>query len=410
MQRVRMSLPFFKEFGWEAEIVTVDPKHSEMVKDPFFENTVPQETKIHYTKAIKKKFSGKIGLGSLALRSLWFYKTKVNSLLRQKKYDLIYFSTTQFPVCILGPYWKKKFKIPYVIDMQDPWHSDYYLDKPKTERPPKFWFSYRLNKFLEPLAMKDVDGIISVSDSYIQTLKQRYLRISNIPCEVITFGYLEEDFNLVKKNFAQIDIPFKSNSKYINLVYIGRGGFDMRPAISKLFQTFKELLENPIYEAEKLRYHFIGTSYAPNGSGTPTILPIAEEFGIQDYVVEITDRIAFFAAIKALLCADALVIPGSNDSSYTASKLYPYILAQKPLLALFNPSSSAYKIIKECNSGHVVSLTDINILGDIKTFLINLLENHEKRPNTNWELFKEYSAKNMTKKQCDLFDLILSDS
>ena len=55
---------------------------------------------------------------------------------------------------ILESYWKKKFGIPFIIDMQYPWDSEYYQDKPKSERPKKHWFSYRLNKLLEKLDPK----------------------------------------------------------------------------------------------------------------------------------------------------------------------------------------------------------------------------------------------------------------
>src|ERR1700744_6566545 len=133
MQRIRMSLPWFNQFGWEAEVVTVDPKYSAMPKDDLLMQAVPEGLVIHYVKAFDKSWTSNLGFGSIALRSLWFYRKKVNQLLKTSHFDLVYFSTTQFPVCILGAYWKKRFGIPYFIDMQDPWHSDYYRDKPKEE-------------------------------------------------------------------------------------------------------------------------------------------------------------------------------------------------------------------------------------------------------------------------------------
>src|SRR4051794_36292253 len=199
MQRVRMSLPFFSEFGFNAEVVCVDTKYADIVKDELLLTSVPLGIMIHKVKAFSKKWTSKIGLGSIALRSLYFYNKKVKALLRSKKYDLIYFSTTQFPVCILGRYWKRKYKVPYVIDMQDPWHSDYYQNKPKHERPPKYWFSYRLNKFLEPLAMKKVDGLIAVPKAYNITLKERYPSIKCIPAVTITFGAFKHDFETLRK-------------------------------------------------------------------------------------------------------------------------------------------------------------------------------------------------------------------
>ncbi len=105
MQRVRMSLPYFESYGWVAEVVTVDDKYSEQVKDELLAQSIQGNIKIHKVKAFNKNWTSKLGLGSIALRSLWFYRQKVNQLLKEEKYDLIYFSTTQFPVCILGAFW-----------------------------------------------------------------------------------------------------------------------------------------------------------------------------------------------------------------------------------------------------------------------------------------------------------------
>src|SRR5690349_13954411 len=101
MQRIRMSLPYFKQYGWEAEIVTVDPKYSDMQKDDLLTQSIPDDIKLHLVKAFSKKWTSKIGLGSIALRSIGSYMLKVNQLLKNQRFDLIYFSTTQFPVCIL---------------------------------------------------------------------------------------------------------------------------------------------------------------------------------------------------------------------------------------------------------------------------------------------------------------------
>ena len=46
---------------------------------------------------------------------------------------------------------------------------------------------------------------------------------------------------------------------------------------------------------------------------------------------------------------------GSDDPGYTASKIYPYILAEKPLLAIFHEESSVVRILQETNAGTVVT-------------------------------------------------------
>ena len=199
--RIRMSLSYFKDFGWEAEVICVDEKYCEIAKDDLLLQSIPENTVVYQVKALPKKWTAKIGLGSLALRSIWYLNRQVKLLLQAKNYDLIYFSTTEFPVCILGPIWKKRFQIPYIIDIQDAWHSTYYQNKPKKDRPKKHWFSYRLHKYSEPFAMQNCDGLIAVSPAYLDTLHQRYPKLQNKPAATIPFAAFEQDFNIAKSCF-----------------------------------------------------------------------------------------------------------------------------------------------------------------------------------------------------------------
>lgn len=405
MQRIRTSLPYFKQFGWDAEVVTIDEDYTEMVKDDLLLQSVPADIKIHKVKALSKKWTSKFGLGSIAIRSLYYYKQRVNALLQAEKFDLIYFSTTQFPVCVLGPYWKKRFGIPYVIDMQDPWHSDYYRNKPKSQQPPKYWFSYRLNKYLEPVAIKKADGLISVSQAYIDTLKKRYPTIKNIPAETITFGIFEPDLEIAKKNESAFSNLLSTDT--FNIVYVGRGGADMHKAITPVFKAFKNALQTDGSSFSKFRFYFIGTSYAVTGTGTPTITPLANEYGIQDYVIEITDRISYYHSLILLQKANALFIPGSDDPQYSASKVYPCLMMHKPLLPIFHPQSNVVNMLKTCTENAFVYTFETPALETLIQYnftqwangILNTVELNAKADN--------YTAKNLTHKQVELFNEVL---
>lgn len=405
MQRIRMSLPYFKEYGWEPTVVTVDERFADLAKDPLLSQTVPADITVYKVKALKKSITSKFGLGSIAYRALPYYLQLVNRILRTGEFQLIYFSTTQFPICLLGPYWKKRFKVPYVIDMQDPWHSDYYQDKPKAQQPKKYWLSYRLNKFLEPLALKDVDGLISVSADYLKNLKARYPQLKQIPSATITFGALGQDLEIAAENVSR----FKPllNPTFKNIVCIGRGGIDMHAAIRPILETLKRGLDDAPEFFNQLRICFIGTSYAPEGQGTPTILPLAREYDLGEHIVEITDRISFYHALVTLQQADALFIPGSDDPKYTASKIYPYLLCRKPLLTVFNSASSAVNILNEFGSFHNYTYDATpDLHSKIYHFLLMML-NGEFEPETyNKTAEEKYSARNLTKQQCALFDRV----
>lgn len=405
MQRVRMSLPYFKEFGWEPEVMTVHPKHSDFTKDDLLMQSVPADVPIHYVEALPKRWTSKLGLGSIALRSLPYYRRAAGKLLAQRKFDLVYFSTTQFPVCILGAFWKRRFNVPYVIDVQDPWHSEYYRNNPQAPRPPKYWLAYRLSKWLEPIAMRKVDGLMAVSQGYLTDLNQRYARCKMVPQRVITFGAFARDVEIAVQNVAVCPPALRTEQGTVNVVYVGRGGRDMAPAVKTFLQGFAEALRMDAAMFRNLRFHFIGTSYAAAGKGEATIGPVAAGVGLSDYVNEVTDRLPFYQTLNTLTAADGLFVPGSDDPQYTASKIYPYVMAGKPLFALFHPASSVVDFLRITGAGTVATLNQPQ--KEITAAVINFLRALRTNPTTNpidHAVMEPYSARAMTARQCELFD------
>ncbi|WP_291721746.1 hypothetical protein [Bernardetia sp.] len=414
MHRVRQGVNYWKEFGWNPIVVGVAPHLTEFPKEEILLQTVPEDLEIHHVKAFSAKYTRKVGLGELGLRSMYFYRKKVNQIIRQKQkegnpIELIYFSTTVFPICVLGAYWKRKFKIPYIIDMQDPWHSDYYLTRPKAERPPKFWFSYNLHKFLEPIAMKKVDGIVSVSEGYCQTLQKRYQNITPQTCITLPFGAFDKDFEVANKMDFHNKF-FNPKDDFVHLVYIGRGGHDLKTAAQILFKAIsKGLKENPTL-FKKLKLFFIGTDYSSQNP-KPTIFPVAQQIGVQTLVEEFPARIPYFDTLRLLSEANGLLIFGSIDKNYTASKLYPYILSEKPICAVFYEGSSAVSILRKTNAGTVIPFLeekfDEDKIEEAYITFKKFLENIEQKPQTDWQAFEPYTAREMTRKQAEFFDKII---
>jgi hypothetical protein len=408
MHRVRHSLPYFDEMGWESETWIVDPAYVNRDRDPLLTDTVPEDADVRTVPALDTSWTRKIGLGSLALRSLPFYFWHVSRRLAEGDIDLVYFSTTAFPVLILGRYWKARFGVPYVIDMQDPWYTDYYVGKPKEEQPPKFWFSYRLNKTLEPGTMHGVDGIISVSKGYCDTLCKRYENVRPEMCEVIPFGAADIDFDVVDEN--QITQPFVDpNDDTVDVVYAGVVPTSMVSTIRSICQALRRGLDEKPSFFQRVQLHFIGTSYAREAS--EQVIPIAQEHGLADYVNEHPSRIPYFQSLRLLQDADHLIMPGTDEPNYTASKLYPYILSKRPVLAVFNENSSVVDILQRTNAGTAVTFngqTDVEELGkNVYEAWTSILERLPYTPDTNWEAFQPYTAEAMARRQVEVFDRVV---
>jgi glycosyltransferase involved in cell wall biosynthesis len=409
MHRVRHMLNYLPLHGWNAEVIAVEPRYIEAYSvDELLLQTIPSDTIVHHVKAWKSQRTRKFGLGSVSMRSYFYIKEKVNEILREKNIDLIFFSTTAFHVMALGPYWKKKFDIPFVLDIQDPWRSDYYLDKPKNQRPPKFWISYTIDKVLEKRTVPFADGIISVSENYINTFKCRYNNLKSI-CKVIPFAIDELDFDIVSKNNIDSIIDFDKNK--INIVYIGRGGHDLNFAVDVFFKGLCKFKEMKFSEFAKIKCYFIGTSYAPSGTGLKTIYPIAERYGLENQVIEITDRLPYFSTLSLLKLADVLFVPGSIDEGYTASKIYPYVLSNKPMISIFNENSSVVGLLNDCTFSSVITFSNESksqevLVEKVLSALIDQLENIGVKMAYNQVEFKKYLAKSMTKNVVSVFDSV----
>ena len=411
MQRVRMSLPYYKELGWEVEIICVDEQYVEGYRDDILLETVPADIIVHKVKAWPVSLTRKLGLGSLSMRSFFQYRKKGNALLSSGKFDLVFFSTTAFHVMALGPYWKKKYKVPFVLDMQDPWRNDFYLDKPKHERPPKFFISYNIDKYLEARTVPFADAIISVSKAYCDTFKIRYKNFKDSTCTVIPFGALSQDFIIMEQHRVKAE-KIQFDEQKINVVYVGRGGHDMKFALQLFFKTLAIGLKQRNDLFKNIHCWFVGTSYAIEGKGTKTIEPIAESENVKEFVTEITDRIPYFETLALLKKATILFIPGSTDTGYTASKIYPYILAKKPLLACFHKDSSVVDILHQSKVGQLVTFENEDVstgtlVKEMYEKLCYLLVHKDDQHQYDLTGFSPYTAEEMTRKLVAVFNDVI---
>ena len=413
-QRIRMSLSYLHHFNWDAHVLAVHPEFIQCSNDPFLAKTIPNSIPVTYTKALSTQFTQKIGLGNLGLRSYPYLLKTGAVLLEQDKFDLVYFSTTVFISMALGKQWKKRFGVPYVLDFQDPWLSDYY-NKSGSPSPPggklKYGFSQLIARFLEPEAVSQANHIISVSPAYPAVLQQRYPYLNPTQFTVLPFGASEQDFDLLPTLDVQQSIFDPKDGKR-HWVYVGRAGYDMQMSLRSLFGAIQcDRQQNPD-RWQSIKLHFIGTSYAPGDRAVKTVEPIAQEFQVDDLVEEQTHRIPYFEALQTLVDSDAIILIGSDDPGYTASKLYPCILARKPILAIFHQDSSVVSILKQCQAGEAVTFQTGDRPQDLLPAIQEKLQNwlsfpkgHE--PLTDWNAFQPYTAYEMTRKQCEIFDRCL---
>jgi glycosyl transferase family 4 len=345
MHRVRTLIPYLAENGWQAEVLAVSPESVRIALDPWLSDGLPADLNVHRVHAMSTAWSRIPGLGGLGFRAMGALKRMGDRLLAGGSFDLVYFSTTVFEVHALGPRWRRKFGVPFVLDYQDPWVNDYYRDHPGVKRPGgrvKYFVAEAIHRWMEPRALRDCAGITSVSPEYPRQLARRYPAMK-IPPSLI------QPFPGSRRDFERLPQRTERGRSHDRWVYIGRGGAVMSVALRGLFTALRDHAPDELKRRVKLQ--FIGTSYAPAGSGEASVKQIAEECGVADLVEETPDRIPYGETLMRLRDADALMVPGSDDPSYVASKIFPYLLARRPLLAIFHRNSMAVDVMKSVGGG-----------------------------------------------------------
>jgi hypothetical protein len=415
MQRARMSLPYYRENGWEPVVLTVSADVQDGVREPALMRTIPDDITIVRSGALPLKWCRFFGLGNLGLRS-WFHLLLTGArILRREKIDLVFFSTTQFATFCLGRIWLRCLGVPYVIDLQDPWRTDYY-ERAGSRRPPGGW-KYQAARFqarlLEPWALKRMAGFVAVSARYIDDLKARYRWFSRIPAEAIRFGVSEADLRAAQ-GLPSTRATATADKSAVRLVYTGAAGPITPRAAELLFGALQRFRRQQPGAAKRLRLEFIGTSYAASGAAQPALRELAEKFGVADQVSEVPERIGHLESLRVQSDADALLLLGSTDLAYSPSKLYPYYLSGRPILALVFSGSYLEEMVRELDCAFLVAVNasdpDDQCHENLAVFFSAALAGFppEVLPRRNDRFFREqFLAPAVTARQCALFDRCL---
>jgi hypothetical protein len=399
--RVRMALPYFRENGWEAEVLAVRPELVEVLREPELLQTVPADVRVHRVSAIPQKVTRVFGFGGLGLRAGFHLKRRGASLLKNGIFDAVYFSSTVFSTFSNGIAWKQKFRVPFFIDYQDPWWSHYH--EGRRQKPPGGWLKYGLvqwnARWREGQVIREAAGVTCVSPAYVEMLRQRYPDTDQEKFMELPFGAPEKDFAIavVQKPAGEVE----------TWRYIGRGGQDMEAAL-RIFGGVLAKCETRLFRLELL-----GTSYATGSRADRTMAPVLAESLPAGTVTESPERIGYLKSLRKMKEAHRLVLFGSDDAGYTASKLYNYILARRPLLVICREESSVARIVRETKAAELVTFgeEDVRLGGRIRikpeweeTMGRWLAMDPAKEPATDWGAFEKYSAREMTKRLCSFFD------
>jgi hypothetical protein len=407
-------LRYFKKNGWEATVLAIDPKFVEAKADEELVRTIPECQEVIRTSAVPYQWTRRMGFGGIAWRAYGSIAREGSKLLHQRQYHAVYFSSTVFRTFCLGPKWLERFGVPYFIDYHDPWWTDYYF-KEGAPQPPGGMTKYRVTQWLarknEGRVIRGAAGVTCVSGGYVELLRNRYPRVDHGKFIEIPFGAPEKDFEKIGDTQGeQALVGSKPKEKW---TYIGAGGAIMETAVTVFAETLSSMVVAKSVRPEGVNLQIAGTTYATYGKPKATLWPIIHKAvpGLQGE--ECVERLGYMETLRKLLATERLILFGTDDPGYTASKLFTYILAKRPLLVICREESSVARIVRETKAGELITFGEeevrlggrIRIRPEWKQAMGRWLAmDIAKEPPTDWKAFEPYTAKRMTEKLCRFFD------
>jgi hypothetical protein len=213
------------------------------------------------------------------------------------------------------------------------------------------------------------------------------------------------DINDHQIHIENLRYPWEEYPGCIPFIYAGAFLPKSDLFIKLLFKALENLKSKRELKTE-IKLFFIGTGNYFHKS----ISEYARENNIDDHIIEIRDRFPFLDVLNFLSAAKGVLLIGSTEEHYTASKTFQTILSKRPVFSMLHYMSSAVQIFKECKAASYLCEYNPNqAIEDFskkteQTFLDFIRGNRVYEPDLNQ--MEKYSAKQSAKSLVEAIEKI----
>lgn len=260
--------------------------------------------------------------------------------IRRTRPDLIWSTYPISTAHLIGGTLARLSGLPWVADFRDPMINKGYPSDPLQRR---MW------QWLEGRVLRDAAACVFTTASAAQTYAQRY-PLQADKCHVIENGYDEEAFAQTQPSREGVDED-KLFLLHSGLIY------PQERDPSSFFAAVRSLIEDGTLDSRRLCIRF----RAPHHDAE--VMACARLHGLES-CVEIAPPIPYQRAIAEMMGADLLLVfQGSHFNTQIPAKIYEYLRAGRPILAVVDPIGMSANKLSEFQ---LVSIVDINVVESVK--------------------------------------------
>ena len=390
VQRTLRFSSYLLDYGWRAIVLTVNPRaYPSTSKDLI--GDIPNEVVVKrcFTLdaarhlSVKRKY---LKIFALPDRwSNWKISAIPNGLYLIKKYKPDFIWST-YPIASahqIAAVLQKNSDIPWIADFRDP------MIQPSH---PKDIRTRSIYKKIEKNTVENASKLIFTTPGALKIYKEKYPLEHKDKFSCITNGYDENCFAVAEKS---VNVNYKSNNKN-TFIHSGVLYPQGRNPL-KLFQAISELKKEGGISEDTIEIILRATGHDKFYLKTLSDLNI-------NGIIKLKPPIAYNAAVAEMIQADCLLlIQGAEFNHQIPAKVYEYLRAKKPIIALAEEFSDTAQLLKESGCAFTASLDDKSA---IKKILLEYLNSDRatKMKNVSEGFIEKYSRKSKAKELAEILD------
>jgi len=410
VQRTSKFVKYLRSYGWEPVILTRDDTNIPL-KDESLIKDIPADVSVIRTKAWDlSAYPGIIGLAGKFINRkilipdserLWeiFSRKTAEDIIRTDNIDLIYTTSLPYSSHLMALHLKKKFPdIPWVADFRDEWtNNPYILDNPYNP------IRMNIERKMEHKVLQTADYLITNTPVMLRNF------ISNNPgmgldkkFYVISNGYDPDDFMYLFDHMAKNGEPATANDTRVahkfTITYTGAFYGRRKPDI--FFQAVGDLVKEGKIDKNKIHIKLMGSFKKEQ------IQKLINLHNLNG-VVEIFPYVPHEECLKHMISSDCLLLiegAGPGAEAFYTGKIFEYMVAGRPILAIIPANGAAAMLIRETSTGLISDCTDLIGTKDNIEVLYNAWLKGENIYFPNKEEIKKYERKALTAKLVEVFE------
>ena len=364
MQRVLKTVKYLDTLGWRSIVLT--PASGEYpAMDNSLEKDIPDSCRVVRTRSIEPYgfYKGLLGvkkdtalpvalltqestnwkrrLSNWIRMNLFIPDAKIGwkpfavragkKIIRREQPNMILSSSPPHSLQLIAKKLAAWSGIPWVADFRDPWTNIYHYDQLKRTS-----HAARKDKRLEQRVLHDCSQVTAVSEGFFPDFDHPG------KVTVIPNGYDPEDkpdTNTVQRND--------------NFTIRYMGSMKTRQYVDSFFRMIRDLAGDP--KTGGFQVELIGRM-------NPIVAEKIRELNLESSV-HLTGYMDHDQALQKIVTADLLLLvigKGNRGKNILTSKLFEYLMTQKPILAYGPADGAASRILRETGAGQMFDYADVS--------------------------------------------------